>query len=185
MKNYKDFGKTYIGGSDIASLILVGCVGEDGELKFFDLHFGGDGDYRAYIVDRETAIPEHYNKVAEFTDWMRIYDDTSLVAKYDARLIEVFRAGDYGCIIKIDADEITNYAREREREQERIYSLCASKLRNIFCMKDYELKELTAIIKEIRENYTNCDMKGELDTYLANQLYEKGYRKDDVNVYRK
>lgn len=60
-------------------------------------------------------------------------------------------------------------------------------------MKDYEeIEELAAIIKEIREDYTHwnkswqhslrpSNMKGGLNTYLANQLYEKGYRKDNAN----
>jgi hypothetical protein len=43
MKNYKDFKKTFIGGSDIATLILVGCRNEEG-FATEPLHFGEDGN---------------------------------------------------------------------------------------------------------------------------------------------
>lgn len=48
-KHPKDFEQRYIGGSDIATLILVGCRGEEG-LKTEQLHFGGMEVIKAYIV---------------------------------------------------------------------------------------------------------------------------------------
>jgi len=99
MKNYKDFEKVFIGDSDIASLILVGWS-ENG-LKLFDLHFGEDGSYQAYIIDEDTEIPKHYSRVYECKSWLRIYDDIGLVKEFDSNLIEIYRAGEMGCIIKL------------------------------------------------------------------------------------
>ncbi len=100
MKNYKDFEKQYIGSSDIATLILVSCKGEEG-LKTEQLHFGEDGSYNAYIVDADTEIGSNYRKVTTFNHWLKIYDDEELTYKVDAKEINIYRAGDFGCIIQI------------------------------------------------------------------------------------
>lgn len=103
MKSYKEFEKIYIGGSDIACLVLVGCkVNEKGEsLGAFTelLHFGEDGSYTAYYVREPCEIGEHYKKVASFNGWLRIYSD------FDRTFNEygdfnIYRAGDFGCIIE-------------------------------------------------------------------------------------
>ena len=99
MKKYNEYAKEPIGGSDIASLILVGC-GED-ELKLKELHFGGDGSYQAYIITDDIEIPSHYNKVEEFKTWLKIYDDDGLVKTYRADTIKVFRAKEMGCIVQL------------------------------------------------------------------------------------
>lgn len=111
MKNYKDFGKTYIGASDYASLILVGCGdGTEMGLRLHELHFGGDGGYNACIIDEEDVeIGKHYKKVFTAYHWMKIYDDTGLAKEYKADVIEVYRAGGFGCIIKLIVSD-----RERE-----------------------------------------------------------------------
>ena len=88
-----------IGDSDIAALIMVGC-NEEG-LKSQPLNFGEDGDYSAYIVDKTAEIGSHYKKVAEFSDWLKIYDDDGLCCKFSGGKINVFRAGLRGCIIQI------------------------------------------------------------------------------------
>lgn len=101
MKTYKDFKPINIGGSDIATLILVGCRGREG-LKTEQLHFGGDGNYRAYFVtETEVEIGCHYKKVATFNYWLRIYDDDGLTFRVSAKEINIYRAGDYGCIIQV------------------------------------------------------------------------------------
>ena len=99
MKNYKDFEKQYIGYSNIASLILVGCDKTGLSLK--ELHFGQDGSYAAYIVEGEAEIGSYYHKIAEFYTWLKIYDDEGLVKKFNARKIVVYRAAEMGCIIQI------------------------------------------------------------------------------------
>ena len=98
MRDYHDYIKIGIGGSDIASVIMVGC-GEEG-LITKPLHFGMDGGYTAYYVDEEAEIGEHYTLVEEFESWLKIYDDDGLVFRADAEKIKVFRAGEMGCIIQ-------------------------------------------------------------------------------------
>lgn len=100
MKNYKEFEQQFIGDSDIATLILVGCRGEEG-LKTEQLHFSEDGNYRAYIVDADTEIGNHYKKVATFNHWLKIYDDEGLTYSVMADEINIYRAGDFGCIIQV------------------------------------------------------------------------------------
>lgn len=100
MKNYKDFEKMYIGDSDIASLILAGFKENIG-LSLKELHFSEDASYNAYVVDEECNIPEHYEFVESFDCWLKIYDDTELVCRFSAEKINVYRAGNFGCIIQL------------------------------------------------------------------------------------
>lgn len=98
MKNYKDYEKKFIGASDIATLVAVGCC-ENG-LKTGMIHFGSDGSYSAYIVDQDAEIAEHYKKVDSFTDWLKIYDDESMVFYVHGKEINIYRAAEMGCIIQ-------------------------------------------------------------------------------------
>ena len=101
MKKYKDFEKLYIGSSDIATLVLVGPSPETELIKPEILHFGGDGSYSAYVVvGDDVEIGAHYEKVATFNEWMKVYDDYERTAKFAGNEINVYRAGDYGCIIQ-------------------------------------------------------------------------------------
>lgn len=100
MKNYKDFEKSYIGESDIASLVLCGFKKEEGVVTEL-LHFGKDAAYMAYIVDEDTEIGGHYEKVAEFNSWLKIYDDYNLVKDFEGTVIEIYRAREMGCIIRV------------------------------------------------------------------------------------
>ena len=94
MKNYKE--KTIqLGESDIASLVIR-TANELTELKF-----GGDGIYKAYIVEEDVEIPSHYTKVFETkSNWTKIYDDEEMVSRFN-RPLEIYRAGEYSCIIRI------------------------------------------------------------------------------------
>lgn len=98
MKNYHEYPRVYMGCSDIASLILVGCtptgVGVSG------LRFGGDGTYHAYFVDEDAEIGTHYYEVARYTHWFRVYDDLGLQHTLAADEIIVYRAGEYGCVVQ-------------------------------------------------------------------------------------
>lgn len=99
MKSYKDFKEDYIGSSDIAALIAVGC-GKRG-IKSEIIHFFEDASYDAYIVNGEAEISSHYIEVATFNHWLKIYDDNELVKEFKADTIKVYRAGDFGCIIQL------------------------------------------------------------------------------------
>lgn len=98
MKNYKEYEKRFIGASDIAALILVGC--DENGLKTSTLDFGEDGSYMAYVVDEDAELGAHYKKVADFKHWLKIYDDDELTYRVNAQEINIYRAGDFGCIIQ-------------------------------------------------------------------------------------
>lgn len=98
-RNYKEAEKRYIGSSDCARLIL------DGPGEVMHLSFGEDDSYDAYIIDDSYEIGEHYDKCAEFSGWLKVYDDEGLTAKFCGDRIEVYRAGQFGCIIKISKGE--------------------------------------------------------------------------------
>ena len=99
MKNYKEYERKYIGGSDIAALVLVGCDENGAKTQLLD--FGGDNSYMAYIVDENAEIGAHYKEVATFNYWLKIYDDHERTFSVYAKEIKIYRAGDYGCIIQI------------------------------------------------------------------------------------
>ena len=107
MKTYKDFEKRHVGGSDIASLILVGCVASEG-LKTEPLKFGEDGSYSAYIINQSNGeqvdIGSHYRKVSTFNHWLKIYDDEGKTFSCDGKEINIYRSGEFGCIIQIIND---------------------------------------------------------------------------------
>lgn len=97
MRNHHEYPKIYLGESDYATLIIAGA-GNDNLCQ--DLHFGIDGEYKAYLVDEDCEIPEFYEFIAKFENWMKIYDDHILVNLIHADEIKVYRAGDFGCIIQ-------------------------------------------------------------------------------------
>lgn len=101
MKHYKDFNKQNIGSSDMPILIMLGYkigVGAVPQL----LHFGEDGRYFAYVVEEnDIEIGSHYSTVAEFSKWLKIYDDDGLVNYFEADRIIVYRAAEMGCIIHL------------------------------------------------------------------------------------
>lgn len=98
MRDYHEYEKSYIGESDIATLIFVGC-GENG-IKATPIYFGEDGRYLAYIVDSKAKIGGHYELKEEFDTWLRIYDDRGLTQVFRAKKIRVYQAGMRGCIIQ-------------------------------------------------------------------------------------
>lgn len=121
MKSYKESEKRGIGESDIALLTLTGPIegtvtyrmgGKKYELPATgnvapqNLLFGGDGDYSAYIVEGDAEIGDHYEQVAEYKVWMKIYDDHGISREFEADRIKVYRAGEYGCIIQLLGEKI-------------------------------------------------------------------------------
>ena len=103
MKTYKDFREINIGMSDVASLIMMGIKETGRSLEF--LNFGEDGEYYAYLIHRKENEPveigEHYKKVATFTNWLKIYDDYESTLDIKGKVINVYRAGEFGCIIEV------------------------------------------------------------------------------------
>lgn len=101
---YKQY-KIDLGASDIAQLILMGMHPESKRgTKAQPMYFGGDGGYSAWLCDNQNTVPEHYEVVALYNTWLKIYDDSSLVVDIYAGPevpIGVYRAGDYGCLIKV------------------------------------------------------------------------------------
>lgn len=101
MKDHHSYNKVFTGDSDIASL----TVRTPDQVAI--LNFGGDDYYRAYIVDSECEIPEHYKLTFRAyaskywsSVWMKIYDDEGLTIKIEApHSIRVYQAGAFGCII--------------------------------------------------------------------------------------
>lgn len=105
MKNYKDFEKMYIGRSDSAYL-TVAEYGIVDDITWHELKFGEDGDYSAYICWGDLDIGEHYKKVLELHKRITIVDDD--IARFDAEAenIDIYRAGDFGCVIHLQGNHI-------------------------------------------------------------------------------
>ena len=100
-KSYREFDKMTIGESDRAELVMFGpsCSGETSATK---LCFREDSLYSAYIVTGfDVDIGAHYKPVAVYKGWLRIYDDLGISFKAEADQIEVYRAGNFGCVIKL------------------------------------------------------------------------------------
>lgn len=98
MRNYKDFPQIYIGESDIASITIRSV------LDVAILNFGEDGIYFAYECEgNNIEIGSHYRKIFSGKYWIKIFDDSGLVynrrAPEEMKYIDVYRAGDFGCII--------------------------------------------------------------------------------------
>ena len=120
MKDHHAYAKEYIGSSDIAGVTVM-AYGKDG-IAYHFLHFGGDGDYTAYIVDADCIIPETYKlvfsvdghrskfynpdgsvkSIGEPTGWIKTFDDERAV--FDRRFgngCKIYQRGEYGCIIQL------------------------------------------------------------------------------------
>lgn len=94
MKSYKEYGKQYVGMSDIASLLVRdpdGC---------FEISLGFDGSYEAYLVDEDAEIGEHYTLVHTSRLWAWVYDDLQRRLEVNAGEIRFYRAGGGGLIIQ-------------------------------------------------------------------------------------
>lgn len=105
MRDYHEYKKIDLGGSDIAVITLTGCAPEgeasDYGLKACFLRFVEDGDYSAYVVDADAEIGAHYRMVTSFETWMRTFDDDGHGVEFKADKIVVYRAGEYGCIVQL------------------------------------------------------------------------------------
>jgi hypothetical protein len=98
MKSYKDFEKTYIGASDMASLTIRSCK------KVSAIDYAEDGAYMAYeCYGDEVEIGSHYKLVFSGDFWLTIYDDIGRAYNEHQpngfKKVDVYRAGEYGTII--------------------------------------------------------------------------------------
>lgn len=99
--SYRDFDKMTIGESDSAELLMYG-PSYSGEASATKLCFKEDSLYSAYIVTGfDVDVGAHYKLVAVFKSWLKIYDDFGISFEAEADQIEVYRAGDFGCVIKL------------------------------------------------------------------------------------
>ena len=100
MKSYKEYEKVYIGSSDIATLTIV-ALRDNGEQLAQTLDFGIDSNYFAYLVDSNAYIGDHYKLTQRCRFWMKVFDDQELTLDLHAPKINIYRAGDCGCIIQL------------------------------------------------------------------------------------
>lgn len=96
--NKEEDGTIYLGFSDCASLIAVGCD-EKGVISEV-IDFGEDSDYYAKILGDDDKVPDGYKKVWECSYWLSIYDDKTLRFSQRAKKFEIYRSGDISIIIK-------------------------------------------------------------------------------------
>ena len=144
MKNYKDFEKEYIGDSDIAALTITFNTrfGVDSKI----LEFGGDSAYHAYVCVGDVIIGSHYVKAASGKTWLKIYDDNGLSynERRDGMLFDIYRAGEYGCVIHWYADP--------EADEGETYETAYTKFCHIERFKAW-IKETAKVYLDNIENY--------------------------------
>lgn len=101
---YNDFSRVFIGDSDIGALIVAG-----GDMKPQYLNFGEDGKYTAYVITGGAGVEigSHYRHILTACGYVKIYDDEGLTFSAHAEKINIYRAGEFGCIV-----ELTNPDRE-------------------------------------------------------------------------
>lgn len=115
--SYKDVCVA-LGGSDIATLIMVGMTTENcpatvSHLEMKELNFGEDGEYSAWLIDGDTDVPEHYTLTAEFKNWLKIYDDEGYCTYFTAPFIRVYQSGQFGCLVQL-SQEYTSIKKLKE-----------------------------------------------------------------------
>lgn len=96
MTNYKK-NTINLGYSDIAMLTIVSPRGAS------SLKFGGDGNYKAYVVygPMDARDIPHYTQVYTANSWVWLFDDDGKKTAFTGDMINIYRAGDYGMIINI------------------------------------------------------------------------------------
>lgn len=97
---HHDYEKVFIGSSDSARLKVIHRVGNY-ESKSY-LNFGEDGEYKAYIVDENCAIPDTYELRHSFEGgYVDLFDDEGYNVYIKGETVQIYRRGNFGCIIKI------------------------------------------------------------------------------------
>ena len=97
---HHDYEKVYIGSSDSARLKVIHRVGDYVSKSY--LNFGEDGDYKAYVVDEKCTIPDTYELRCAFEGGcVDLFDDEGYNIHIEGETVQIYRRGDFGCIIKI------------------------------------------------------------------------------------
>lgn len=97
---HHDYEKVFIGGSDSARLEVIHAT-EHGVSTHY-LNFGEDGDYKAYVVDEKCTIPDTYELRCAFEGGcVDLFDDEGYNVHIEGETVQIYRRGDFGCIIKI------------------------------------------------------------------------------------
>ena len=159
--SYKDVC-VVLGGSDIATLIMVGMTMEDrpattSHLDMKELSFGEDGEYSAWLIDGDTSVPEHYTLTAEFKNWLKIYDDEGYCTYFTAPFIRVYQAGQFGCLIQL-CQEYTSIKKLKEmlKSDKRIIAeVMEEEVKRILNSEKttYQIAKETGVSTAIIDNY--------------------------------
>lgn len=99
---YKDGEPVYLGGSDGATLYMMG-FDKVGNIFAKLLNYGEDGDYSAYVMrdDGKAKIPEHYHRITTWYHKCIIVDDDGRDTMICGGEISIYRAGDFGTLIVV------------------------------------------------------------------------------------
>lgn len=93
--------KKCIGRSQFATLILAGNKGNGMCLE--QLRFSNKGRYHAAIVDANESISSQYEQIAEFYNWLKVYDDEGISLFLRGEKIIIYKNPVDSCIIKVVA----------------------------------------------------------------------------------
>lgn len=97
---HHDYEKVFIGSSDSARLKVIHRVGDYASKSY--LNFGEDGGYEAYIVDEKCTIPDTYELRCSFEGgYVDLFDDEGYNVYIKGETVQIYRRGNFGCIIKI------------------------------------------------------------------------------------
>lgn len=137
MYSYESFNKEKIGYSTSGILILAGIdLGNRLFAKPMRFKPGGyPGEMIAHITEADVEIPDDFKLFAEFTQYLRIYDDKHLVALATGDRINVYLSenvnsyGNYECIIMIGSEEEFVNRGYRETERSDLYESIEKQLR--------------------------------------------------------
>ena len=153
--SYKDICVS-LGGSDIATLIMVGMTTEDrpattSHLDMKELNFGEDGEYSAWLIDGDTDVPEHYTLTAEFKNWLKIYDDEGYCTYFRSPFIRVYQSGQFGCLIQLSQE----YTSIKKSDKRIIAEVMEEEVKRILNSDKttYQIAKETGVSTAIIDNY--------------------------------
>lgn len=100
MKNYKNYTKEIIAMSDVAQFTVTASPKSlFAETKKMVINTGRDGVYRAYIVDGDAEIGNHYKLVLESNNELIFESEERIVFK--GNNVRFYRAGNEGFIVQV------------------------------------------------------------------------------------